>query len=264
MMAVASPAPVRMGMRNLQAQVLDSLGASIASGQYPPGSAIPVEGDLCGRFGVSRTVVREVIKSLVAKGMLTTGPKVGTRVCDASDWNWFDPQVVAWQAQSGLSKDVLRDLQELRRLIEPAAAGLAAQRATASDLSDLQDAYEGMREAVASDGDYVSHDLRFHQGLLKASHNQMIRQMSRAMGALLLTSFELSSRKPGGPAQSLPLHLAVLDAIRNRDPQAAIDASLQQIDVAKSDLDLMLLSKRKPPDLSSFSNRLMAADSKRA
>jgi DNA-binding FadR family transcriptional regulator len=263
-MAIASPAPARMAMRNLQAQVLESLGAAIASGQHPPGTALPVEGELCTQFGVSRTVIREVIKSLVAKGMLTTGPKVGTRVCDASEWNWFDPQVVAWQAQSGLSKDVLRDLQELRRLIEPAAASLAAQRATPSDLNELLQAYEGMRDAVANDGDYVSHDLRFHQGLLKASHNQMIRQMSRAMGALLLTSFELSSRKPGGPAQSLPLHFAVLQAIQNHDPQAALEASLQQIDVAKNDLDLILLSRRKPPDLSSFSNRLMAAESRRA
>ena len=128
----------------------------------------------------------------------------------------------------------------------------------------MEQAYEGMSQAIETQGDYVSHDLRFHQGLLQASHNQMIRQMGRAMGALLLTSFELSSRKPGGPAQSLPLHRAVLDAIRNRDPQAAWATSLAQIDVAKTDLDLMLSSRRKPPDLSSFSNRLMAAAAQRA
>lgn len=261
---VTTPSPVRLAMRNLQAQVLDELGAAIAGGQHPPGSPMPVEAELCAKFGVSRTVVREAIKSLAAKGMLTTGPKVGTRICNPSEWNWFDPQVVAWQAKSGFTKDVLRDLQELRRLIEPAAASLAAERATPEDIADLEKAYEGMREAIERQGDYVSHDLLFHQSLLKASHNQMIRQMSRAMGALLLTSFELSSRKPGGPAQSLPLHRAVLDAIRNRDPQAALNTSLAQIDVAKTDLDLMLSSRRKPPDLSSFSNRLMAADSKRA
>ena len=89
---VTDQAPVRLAMRNLQAQVLDELGASIAGGQHPPGSSIPVEADLCAQYGVSRTVVREVIKSLVAKGMLTTGPKVGTRVCNPSEWNWFDPQ----------------------------------------------------------------------------------------------------------------------------------------------------------------------------
>ncbi len=249
--------PQATGPRNRQAQVLDQLGTAIASGQYAPGHTIPVEPVLCETYGVSRTVIREAIKSLVAKGMVITGPKLGTRVCDPTDWNWFDPQVVTWQASTGLSKDVLRDLQELRRLIEPAAVGMAAERATQQDLEELEAAYEGMRLAVENQGDYVTHDLRFHQGLLKASHNQMIQQMSRAMGALLLTSFELSSRKPNGPAQSLPLHRAVLDAVLARNPQAAIDASLQQIDVAKSDLDVMLHSRRKPPDLTASTAQLL-------
>ena len=86
---------------------------------------------LCDELGVSRTVVREAVKSLVAKGLLRTGPKVGTRVQPADDWNWFDPDVVAWQSKAGLTRDFLRDLQELRRVVEPAAVRLAAQRATA-------------------------------------------------------------------------------------------------------------------------------------
>ena len=85
---------------------------------------------LCESLGVSRTVVREAVKSLVAKGLLVTGPKLGTRVLPEEHWNWFDPDVVAWQSKAGLTREFLRDLQELRRVVEPAAVRLAADRAT--------------------------------------------------------------------------------------------------------------------------------------
>ena len=100
------------------------------AGRYPPGSTVPPEPTLCEELGVSRTVVREAVKSLVAKGLVTTGPKVGTRVLPSDQWNWFDPDVVGWQSQVGLTREYLRDLQELRRVVEPARRGgtMAASR----------------------------------------------------------------------------------------------------------------------------------------
>ena len=112
--------------KNFHRHTLDLLGHAILSGRYPVGASLPPEPLLCEEFGVSRTVVREAIKSLVAKGLLFTGPKVGTRVLPDADWNWFDPDVVAWQAQCGLTPEFLKDLQELRRVVEPAAVRLAA------------------------------------------------------------------------------------------------------------------------------------------
>ena len=163
-----------------------------------------------------------------AKGLLSTGPKVGTRVLAAAQWNWFDPDVVAWQSRAGLSREFLRDLQELRRIVEPAAVRLAAERATPQDIAEIEAAYAGMKDAIEHGGDYVQHDLAFHQGLLRACHNLMVEQMSKALGALLRTSFEISTTRPDGPAQSLPLHRAVLDAVIARSARSgsrAITAS---------------------------------------
>jgi DNA-binding FadR family transcriptional regulator len=226
--------------RSVRGQTLDRLGAAIVAGRHAPGTAVPPEPMLCEEYGVSRTVVREAIKSLVAKGLVTTGPKVGTRVLPAEQWNWFDPDVVAWQGRAGYTRDFLRDLQELRRVVEPAAVRMAATRATASDLADLEAAFAGMCAAVEQGGDYVRHDLQFHQGLLGACHNRMVVQMSKAIVALLRTSFEVSTSRPDGAAASLPLHRAVLDAVAARDPDAAERASRVLIDSAAVDIDAVL------------------------
>jgi len=194
--------------------------------------------------------VREAVKSLVAKGLLTTGPKVGTRVQAPDQWNWFDPDVIVWQSKAGLSAEFLRDLLDLRRLVEPAATRLAAERATRRDIALIEQAYAGMKHAVEEGGDYVTHDLRFHQGLLQACHNRMILQMSRAIGALLRTSFEISVRTRSGPARSLLLHRAVLDAVAAHNPARAEKAILVLIDSAHADLDQVLASRRRLPRLS--------------
>jgi DNA-binding FadR family transcriptional regulator len=242
--------------KNFHGRTLELLGEAIVTGHYPPGSSVPPEPTLCEEFGVSRTVVREVIKSLVAKGLVSTGPKVGTRVLPAEQWNWFDPDVVAWQSRTGLTREFLRDLQELRRLVEPAAVRLAAERATPQDLAELEVAYAGMKDAIENGGDYVRFDLAFHQGLLRACHNRMVVQMSKAIGALLRTSFEISTTKPDGPALSLPLHRAVLDAVIARAPLKAERACIVLINGAQEDIEMVLASRRKLPSLAAPAARL--------
>lgn len=245
-------------IKNVLGNTLDILGEAIVAGRYPPGSVIPPEPTLCEELGVSRTVVREAVKSLVAKGLVSTGPKVGTRVLPPDSWNWFDPLVVGWQSKAGLTREFLRDLQELRRLVEPAAVRMAAERATAADIAEIETAYAGMKAAIDHGGDYVAYDLRFHQGLLRACHNRMVVQMSKALGALLRTSFEISTSRPDGPANSLPLHRAVLDAVIARAPLRAEKASLLQIDGAGDDIEEVLASRRKLPSVAAPAQRLKA------
>lgn len=240
----------RVPIKNVHGNTLDRLGEAVVAGRYAPGSSIPPEPMLCEELGVSRTVVREAIKSLVAKGLVVTGPKVGTRVLPEEHWNWFDPDVVVWHSKIGLTREFLRDLQELRRVVEPAAVRLAAERATAQDIAEIETAYGGMKAAIEQGGDYVTSDLRFHQGLLRACHNRMLVQMSKALGALLRTSFEISTSRPDGPASSLPLHRAVLDAVIARSPQRAEKAILVLIDGARDDIEQVLASRRKLPSLS--------------
>ncbi|MGH8819705.1 MAG: FadR/GntR family transcriptional regulator, partial [Rhodoferax sp.] len=140
-------------------------------------------------------------------------------------------------------------LQDLRRVVEPAAVRLAAERATADNIAGIEGAYAGMKHAVLHGGDYVTHDLRFHQGLMRASHNRLLVQMSKALGALLRTSFELSTSKKNGPRRSLPLHRAVLDAVIAHDATGAEQASLVLIDGAHEDIEQVLRSRRRLPRL---------------
>lgn len=246
-------------MKNVHGNTVDHLGEAIVAGSYAVGAALPPEPVLGELLGVSRTVVREAIKSLVAKGLIHTGPKVGTKVLAAEHWNWFDPDVIAWQSKAGLSAAFIRDLQDLRLVVEPAAVKLAAARATPQDLAEIEEAFAGMKKAVNEGGDYVTHDLRFHQGLLRASHNRMLMQMSKALGALLRTSFEISTRKKDGPRSSLPLHRAVLDAVTQGKPAKAERAVLVLINGAHADLEQVLLSRRKLPRVDQPGSRLKAA-----
>jgi DNA-binding FadR family transcriptional regulator len=245
-------------IKNVHGNTLDVLGEAIVAGRYATGAVLPPEPLLGEELGVSRTVVREAVKSLVAKGMLRTGPKVGTRVQPADAWNWFDPDLVTWQSKAGLTRDFLRDLHELRVIVEPAGVRLAAQRATARDIAEIETAFAGMAEAVEHGGDYVKHDLRFHQALLRASHNRMLMQMSKALAAVLRVSFELSTLKPGRAGGSLPQHRAVLDAVIARDPKKAERAILVLIDDAGHEIERVLASRRKLPSLSEPARRLLA------
>ncbi|MGV3492255.1 MAG: FadR/GntR family transcriptional regulator, partial [Ramlibacter sp.] len=238
-----------MTIKNVHGTTLALLGAAIVGGRYPAGASIPPEPVLGEELGVSRTVVREAVKSLVAKGLVSTGPKVGTRVLPAEQWNWFDPDVIVWQSQVGLTREFLRDLQELRRVVEPAAVRIAAERATPEDIAGIEAAFAGMKHAVEEGGDYVKYDLQFHQGLLRACHNRMIVQMSKALSALLRTSFEISTTRKDGPKNSLPLHRAVLDAVIAREPERAERAILVLIDGAREDIETVLASRRRLPKL---------------
>jgi DNA-binding FadR family transcriptional regulator len=246
-------------IKNVHGNTVDHLGEAIVAGRYAAGAVVPPEPILCDELGVSRTVLREAVKSLIAKGLLTTGPKVGTRVQPEDQWNWFDPDVIIWKSKSGLTREFLRDLQDLRRVLEPAAVRLAAERATPADIAGIEAAYAGMKQCVEEGGDYVKYDLHFHQGLLRACHNRMIVQMSKALGALLRTSFEISTARPEGPRNSLPLHRAVLDAVIAHQPAKAEKAILVLIAGAHDDIEEVLASRKRLPRLNTPNPLLRAA-----
>jgi GntR family transcriptional regulator, galactonate operon transcriptional repressor len=222
-------------------QVVDQLGCDICSGRYPPGVVLPSEPELGERFGFSRIVIREAIKSLVAKGMLEVSRRVGTLVLETRRWNLFDPQIIRWRAAStDFDTTMARDLMELRRIVEPAAVRLAAARASADERRALRAAYMAMARAVAGKGNYVAADLDFHTTILSACGNQYVRHMTEAMAAMLGASFEIVTRKPGGTALSLPLHEAVCVAIEKGDAAAAERAAIVLVESAAADLKALL------------------------
>ena len=220
-----------------QRQVLDQLGLDICTGRYQPGQILPSENELCERFAFSRIVIREAVKSLAAKGMLDVRRKVGTLVLGPSEWNLFDPDIIVWRTQtSGADREMSRDLMELRGIVEPAAARLAASRASENDLRAIRAAFEDMKRAVAGECDYVAADLAFHSAIFAASGNQFVSQMRIALSAILRRGFEIVSQKPGGPEDSLPAHEALCRCIEQRDAEAAARAAFVLIEHATNDL----------------------------
>lgn len=209
---------------NFHDQVVDELGRQIGSGLLAPGAPILTEPLLAEQLGVSRIVVREAIKALAAKGMVAVRPRTGTRVLPRERWNLLDPQVLEWHSGQGLNSSFVADLMELRRIIEPSAARLAAERARANDLAAIREAFQEMEAAVSGGGDYVAADLKFHGAILTACHNQFIQQMHGALSQILRTSFVISGRASNANPLSLPLHEKVLRGIERRDGNAAAAA----------------------------------------
>ncbi|CAM5276392.1 FadR family transcriptional regulator OS=Streptomyces tendae OX=1932 GN=GUR47_01890 PE=4 SV=1 [Streptomyces tendae] len=218
-------------------RVVDELGRRIAGGAWEPGDPLPVEDVLAAEFGVSRGVLREAVKALVAKGMLRVRPRTGTRVLPPEHWNHLDRDVLSWK-QAGDATALLRDTGELRRIVEPEAARLAADRAGPDDVRVLYESLAAMEAAAATPGrgGYVEADIAFHRALLDASGNRLLGSLGRAVEIALEHSFLISTQTPGAVEASLPGHRAVVRAVEARDPVAAADAVLALVEAAEQEI----------------------------
>jgi DNA-binding FadR family transcriptional regulator len=233
--AAAAPTSVRLGAEHAlsgHGQVARVLGTEILAGRYPPGTNLPGEAELLHRFGVSRTVLREVIKTLSAKGLVSSKTRVGTRVSDPVRWNLFDATVLSWRVSLGLD-DVFRgELFEIRRLIEPRAAELAAMRREPASIAELRRLLERMRAGGHNPRSFAEADLDFHLAIGAASGNTLMRSLAGVIEAALVASFTVSS-----PTESMELqaenvrnHERIVDAIEAGDQRAASDAMLHVIE----------------------------------
>jgi DNA-binding FadR family transcriptional regulator len=205
--------------RNLTYGLLDSVGKAIVVGAYDV-SPFPTEADLAKQYAVSRSVTREAVKMLTAKGLLAARPRKGTSVQPARAWNLFDPDVLRWMLDRKFSLDLLRQFTELRIAIEPMAAVLAAQAASTEGIAAIQAGFQRMVAAEAGDDDALEADIAFHIAVLEASGNPFYSQFRDVVTTALRTSIRFTNRFKGRTA-SLPQHRAVLTAIEARDPQAA-------------------------------------------
>jgi DNA-binding FadR family transcriptional regulator len=208
------------------------LGTEILEGLHPPGSNLPNEAALIERFGVSRTVLREVMKTLAAKGLLVSKTRVGTRVRDPIHWNFFDADLLAWRVRLGLDDDFLRSLTEVRRALEPTAAALAARRRSDADILRLRTHLAQMARAHTRQA-FGECDLDFHLAIGVASGNPLMRSVASVIEAALAASFSHSSPvdDPDSHECTVNAHAAVVDAIEARDEQAATAAMLKVIDI---------------------------------
>lgn len=213
----------------VHAELAAGIGRLILDGTYPPGSLLPNEAEWGRQFRASRTAVREAIKTLNGKGLLVSRPKIGSRVEPRDRWNLLDRDVMAWHRAAMDEKTFLVSLQEVRRILEPGAAVLAARRRTAAQLAALEAALEAMRTA-ADPRSMVEADVRFHLCLLSCANNELLAPFGIIIEQALASMFDYTTRNTAKPEHILPLHTNVVRAIAAQSPEAARRAMAALLD----------------------------------
>lgn len=220
--------------RGLHGQALEEIGRRIVRGDHPPGSVLYPE-QLEAELGVSKTVVREALRVLASKGLIESRQKRGTTIRPRAHWNLLDSDLLRWQGSSAPTESFLEDLAEVRSIVEPAGARLAAARRTEPDLAAMRKALEAMAAAGTDADAMVEADLAFHRALLDAAHNELLSRMEVVIEAGL----GIRDRIVHGAqhfSDSLPVHRELLRAIEAGDPEAAAAAVESLLAQASEDL----------------------------
>jgi GntR family galactonate operon transcriptional repressor len=230
--------------RGVHGQTVEVLAQRILTGQLAEGATLDITA-LQAEFAVSLTVLREALRVLAAKGMVDARPKRGTFVRPRADWSLLDGDVLRWQFARQTRPSLLEDLHELRSIMEPGAASLAAARATTEDLAALDAALDDMAAAGSDPAAAVAADLAFHRALLAATHNELVLRME----ILIETGLAERDRMvhgAAGPRDPVPSHRAVVEAIRRHHPAQAARAMGKLLDQAIE--DVAQLEKRAPSE----------------
>ncbi|MEU1783114.1 MULTISPECIES: FadR/GntR family transcriptional regulator [Streptomyces] len=226
--------------QGLHARVLDSLGPAITAGEYPAGSVLRTD-ELEERFDVSRSVIREAIRVLESMNLVASRRRVGVTVLPADEWNVYDPRVIRWRLAGPDRPRQLRSLTVLRSAIEPAAAGLAALRATPEQCAELTEHALGM--VATSRGQqldaYLVHDIAFHRVILRASGNEMFARLGDVVAEVLTgrTHHHVMFTDPDPAA--VTLHVRVAEAVRGRDAAGAEALTREIAAGAMAELDIL-------------------------
>ena len=223
---------------NLTQQVAHYLGKAIISGEYGTHNPVPSEADLCKQLEVSRSAAREAVKSLAAKGLISSRARQGIRVLPEQQWNLFDADVLGWIRESNPSLELLREFTELRLAVEPEAASLAAERQDTPATQRIEAALERMHRAETGLDDPLEADIGFHTSILDASGNRFFAQLGRITDTTLRVSIRYTNRLKGVQAANYEEHKAVFDAIAAGNPDGARSATVALVDDA-----LMLINE---------------------
>lgn len=199
--------------------LLDTLGASIVRGDYVVGDSLPSEAEIAEIHKVSRTVTREAMKMLAAKGLVKAWPRRGTIVQDENDWNLMDPDVMTWLLERGMSLKLVKDFLNMRLAIEPAAAEMAAAKGT--DMAEIELALKRMFKAADGGGDALSADCMFHASILKASGNRFFAQMSPLVDTALRMTIRVTNQIKGVQMANVKDHEDIFMAIKSCKPKLA-------------------------------------------
>ena len=200
----------------------ERLGRDIVAGRRAPGSLLPNAADMCAKFSISRTTLREAYGILIAKGLVEARAKTGTRVRSTAEWNALDPEVLAWRFEATPSRVWLEELLALRQMVEPAAAALAASAASQLAFDTIAEACDRIGRREIGTEDLVRADLDFHMAIIEASGNRLLVTISMAICCAVERAFRPIRRRPARvDERQLFQHRQVLEAIRNHAPELA-------------------------------------------
>src|SRR5580692_1264683 len=219
--------PASLGFGNITVALVNRLGREIIRGRFGVGEVLPFEDALSSEHRISRTAVREAIKMLTAKGLVSSRPRRGTEVRPVSDWNLFDSDVLRWLRESPPDRKIVIELLELRLGFEPEAAALAARRADSRHLAHIRDAYGLIQESGAGRYDPVEADCRFHAAIIAATSNRFYQPLGALVRTALSLTAPITNAIFGHPVGDLEAHGEVLVAIENRDELRAFDLMRQ-------------------------------------
>lgn len=220
--------------------IVQDLGIGIVTGSFA-GEPFPTESDLCERYGVARTVIREAVKMLTAKGLITSRPRQGIRVTPEDNWNLLDPDVLFWYLERKFSLALLIEFTQIRLWVEPGAAALAAVAASAEEKRAIVHAIGRMYAAERGEDDPLASDIEFHVAVLQASNNRFFRQMREMISVALQVSIKRTNALKGVRLASARDHEKVATLIVAGKPAAAANAMRELIQGA---LDLINTGSR--------------------
>jgi GntR family transcriptional regulator, galactonate operon transcriptional repressor len=234
-------------MRQPSNHVAREIANLIVTGGWQEGFTLPREIELAAQFEVSRTSIRESLSILKAKGLIAARQKAGTHVRERTSWNMLDAELLEWTWAQRPREEFARQLLQVRRIVEPEACAICAERGTDTELSRIERAFREMDAAGTDSRAYAEPDLHFHRAILSATGNELLVAFGATVEAALRMSFELSTLNPGAPRKSLPYHRAVLDEIWARNPDGARRAMHRLMDLTERNI-FSALARRKNAD----------------
>jgi DNA-binding FadR family transcriptional regulator len=232
------------GPRGLHGQTVQTIALRLVGGRHPPGDVLDPE-RLEHELNVSRTVIRETLRVLEAKGMVTARPRLGTAVLPRERWHLLDPDLLRWQAQvRGADAVFLGQIAEVRSIIEPTGARLAARRRSRAELAEIDCALAAMAETARSGADDVGADLRFHHAVLVAAHNDLMLPLEGVIETGLRAR-DLVARDAPRRADRVPAHREIAVAVRARDGDRA-EAAMRDL-LARAERAVRRVPRRRRP-----------------
>jgi len=226
--------------RNLTQQLTHKLGLAIVNGHYPVGEGMPSEAKLCEEFEASRSSIREAVKMLSAKGLISSRPKQGIKVMPESNWNLFDTDVLAWILQSKPSLKLLKEFTQVRFAIEPVAAELAAKNASPIQLQNIEKSLLRMADAEEGLEDPLDADIGFHSAILEASGNRFFLQLTQFINTALRVSIRYTNHIKGVKNADVNAHAEIYEHIKKGDAEGARECVSKILEEALALIELKL------------------------